>query len=59
MLELLSGEGKVVQAGDPKHRVMDSVSFQPTVAKDLPGLHAGKDVLDAGADPFVGPVASR
>jgi hypothetical protein len=29
------------------------LSFEAAVAEDLPGLHAGEGVLDAGADLFV------
>lgn len=50
----LSGEGEVVHAGDAKHGVMDAVALQAAVAEDLPGLHAGEDVLDAGSDLLVG-----
>ena len=45
-----SGEGKVVQAAGAEHCVMDAVALQVAVAKDLPGLHPGEDVLDAGTD---------
>jgi hypothetical protein len=45
-----------VQAGDAEHGVVDTVAFQAAVAKDLPALHAGEDVLDAGADLAVGGV---
>jgi hypothetical protein len=45
-----SGEGEVVQAGNAEHGVVDAVALQAAVAKDLPGLHAGEGVLDAGAD---------
>jgi hypothetical protein len=50
----LSGEVEVVQAGDAEHGVVDAVAFEAAVAEDLPGLHAGEDVLDAGADLLVG-----
>ncbi|GAA3499084.1 hypothetical protein GCM10019016_061870 [Streptomyces prasinosporus] len=50
----LSGESEVVQAGDAEHGVVDAVAFEAAVAEDLPGLHAGEDVLDAGADLLVG-----
>lgn len=43
-----------MQVGDAEHRVVDAVAFQPTVAKDLPRLHAGEDVLDTGPDLLVG-----
>ena len=39
-----------MQAGDAKHGVMDCVAFGAADAQDLPGLHPGEDVLDAGAD---------
>jgi hypothetical protein len=50
----LSGEGEVVHPGNAEHSVVDSVTFEAAVAEDLPGLHAREDVLDAGADLFVG-----
>jgi hypothetical protein len=50
----LPGEGEVVQAGDAEHGVVDAVAFEAAVAEDLPGLHTGEDVLDAGADLLVG-----
>ena len=50
----LSGECEVVQVGDAEHVVVDSVAFESAVAEDLPGLHAGEDVLDAGADLLAG-----
>ncbi|GGU54581.1 hypothetical protein GCM10010498_09900 [Streptomyces cavourensis] len=43
---------------DAEHGVADSVAFEAAVAEDLPRLHAGEDVLDAGADLFVGLVVS-
>ncbi|GAP47142.1 uncharacterized protein SAZU_1879 [Streptomyces azureus] len=39
-----------MQAGDAEHGVVNAVAFQPAVAKDLPVLHPGEDVLHAGAD---------
>ncbi len=48
------GEGEGVQAGDAEHGVVDSVAFEAAVAEDLPGLHSGEDVLDAGAGLLVG-----
>ena len=36
--------------GDAEHGVVDAVAFEAAVAEDLPGLHAGEDVLDTGAD---------
>jgi hypothetical protein len=47
-------EGKVVQAGDAEHGVMNAVAFQAAVAEDLPSLHPGEGVLDTGADLAVG-----
>ena len=46
----LSGEVEVVQAGYAAHRVVHTVAAEAAVAQDLPGLHAGKDVLNAGPD---------
>lgn len=37
-------------AHDAEHGVVDAVAFQVVVAEDLPALHAGEGVLDAGAD---------
>jgi hypothetical protein len=45
----LSGEGEVVQAGDAEHGVVNAVVSETAVAEDLPALHAGEGVLDAGA----------
>ncbi len=53
---LSSGEGEVVQAGDAEHGVVDAVALEAAVAEDLPALHAGEGVLDAGADLAVGGV---
>ncbi|GLP69031.1 hypothetical protein TUSST3_56540 [Streptomyces sp. TUS-ST3] len=39
-----------------EHRVVDAVAFQAAVTQDLPALHAGEDVLDAGSDLAVGGV---
>src|SRR5690606_24869063 len=50
----LSAVGEVVHPGDSEHGVVDSFSFEAAVAEDLPGLHAGEDMLDAGADLLVG-----
>src|SRR5690606_16169031 len=49
----LSGEGEVMHPCDTEHGVVDAVTSEAAVAEDLPGLHAGKDVLDAGADLLV------
>ncbi|GGW79788.1 hypothetical protein GCM10010320_72270 [Streptomyces caelestis] len=37
-----------MQAGDAEHGVVDAVAFESAVAEDLPRLHAGEGVLDAG-----------
>ncbi|GGN43837.1 hypothetical protein GCM10011578_094290 [Streptomyces fuscichromogenes] len=50
----LSGESEVVQARDTEHGVMDAVSFEAAVAQDLPALHTGEGVLDAGSGLLVG-----
>lgn len=50
----LSGEGEAVQACNVKHGVVDTVAVEAAVAEDLPCLHAGEDVLDAGSDLLVG-----
>ena len=55
-LSLSPGEGEVVQAGNAEHGVVYAVTFDAAVAQDLPALHAGEDVLDAGADLAVGGV---
>src|SRR5438128_1254856 len=49
-------EDEVVQAGDAEHGVVDTVAFEAAVAQDLPALHAGQGVLDAGVDLAVGGV---
>ncbi len=46
----LSGEGEVVQTGDAEHRMVHAVALETAVAEDVPGLHPGEGVLDAGAD---------
>ncbi len=51
-----SGEGEVVQAGDAEHGVVDAVALEAAVTEDLPGFHAGEDMLDPGADFSVGGV---
>lgn len=43
-----------MEAGDAEHGVVNAVAFEAAVAEDLPGLHGGEDVLDAGAELFVG-----
>ena len=48
-VELL-GEDEVVHPGDAEHGVGSAVTFQAAVAENLPGLHVGEDVLDAGSD---------
>ena len=45
-----------MQACDAEHGVVDTIAFQAAVAKDLPALHAGEDVLDADADLAMGSV---
>lgn len=42
-----------MQPGDAEHGVVDAVTLEPAVAEDLPGLHTGEGVLDAGADLLV------
>lgn len=49
-------QGEVVQAGDAEHRVVHAVALQAAVAENLPALHAGEGVLDAGPHLFVGAV---
>lgn len=48
-----------MEAGDAEHGVMDAVALQAAVAEDLPALHVGEGVLDAGADLPVGRVGLR
>ena len=43
-----------MHARDAEHGVVCAVTLEVTVAEDLPGLHAGEDVLDSGADLLVG-----
>ena len=45
-----------MQAGDAEHGVVDAVALESAVAEDLPGIHAGEGVLDAGPDLAVGGV---
>lgn len=42
-----------MQAGYAAHRVVHAVAAEAAVAQDLPGLHTGEDVLDAGPDLLV------
>lgn len=49
----LSIEGKVMQPGDAGDSVVNAVTFETTVAQDLPMLHPGKDMLNAGANLLV------
>lgn len=49
-----SRQREVVQAGDAQHGVVGAVAFETAIAEDLPSLHAGEGVLDAGADLAVG-----
>jgi hypothetical protein len=51
---LSSGEGEVVQACDAEHGVVDAFASETAVAQDLPAVHAGEGVLDAGTDAAVG-----
>jgi hypothetical protein len=50
----LSGAGEVVHPCDTEHGVVRAIAFETAVTEDLPGLHAGEDVFNAGADLFVG-----
>lgn len=50
----LSGEGEVVHPRDAEYGVVDASALQAAVSEDLPGLHPGEDVLDAGPDLLVG-----
>ena len=52
----LCGLDEVVEAGDAEDGVVDAVAFEAAVAEDLPVLHAGEDVFDAGADLLMGVV---
>ncbi|GGV83968.1 hypothetical protein GCM10015535_28090 [Streptomyces gelaticus] len=49
-------EGEAVQAGEAEHGVVHAIALEAAIAEDLPGLHAGEGVLDAGADLAVGGV---
>lgn len=40
--------------GNAAHGVVYAFTLETAVAQDLPGLHAGEGVLDAGADLLVG-----
>ncbi|GAA2518813.1 hypothetical protein GCM10010393_59680 [Streptomyces gobitricini] len=40
--------------GDAEHGVVNVVALEAAVAEDLPGLPAGKDMLDPGPDLLVG-----
>ena len=42
-----------MQAGNAEDGMVDPLSFEPTVAEDLPGLHTGKDVLHSGTNLLV------
>lgn len=44
---------EVVHGGDGLDGVAEDVAFLAAVAEDLPVLHAGEGVLDAGADAWV------
>lgn len=50
----LSGEDEVVELGDAEHGVLYAVAFEAGVTQDLPTLHAGEGMLDAGADLLLG-----
>lgn len=52
----LRDESGVVQLGDAERGVVDAVTLQAAVAQDLPALHSGQGVFDAGAYPAVGGV---
>lgn len=41
-----TSEGEVAQPRDAEFGVVDAVAFEAAVAEDLPGLHAGENVLD-------------
>lgn len=45
-----------MHAGNAEHGVVDSVAFESAVTEGFPGLHAGDDVLDGGANLFVGAI---
>src|SRR3954469_20933281 len=46
----LSGDAEVVQAGDAEDGMVDAVGFESAVARNLPIIHVGEGVLDAGPD---------
>lgn len=50
------GELEVAQANEAMRDVVNPLSFQAEVAKQLPGLDPGEGVLDAGSDLAVGGV---
>lgn len=52
----LRGECEVVEVGGAERGVVDAVAFEAAVARDLPGLHAGEGVFDAGSHALVGGV---
>ncbi|GGU48088.1 hypothetical protein GCM10010211_10320 [Streptomyces albospinus] len=45
-----------MQAGDAEHGVVYADALEAAVAQDLPALHAGEGVLDAGPNLLVGSV---
>src|SRR4051794_17589536 len=50
LVSVSAGEDEVVQASDAEHGVVNALAFEAAVSQDLPGLHAGEGVLDAGAN---------
>jgi hypothetical protein len=48
------GLNEVVEAGNAERGVVDAVALEAAVARYLPGLHSGEDVLGAAPDLFVG-----
>lgn len=46
-------QGEVVHGGDGLDGVVEAGAFLAAVAEDLPVLHAGEGVLDAGSDASV------
>ena len=45
-----------MQTGDAEHGEVDAVALEAAVTQDLPALHSGEGVLDAGANSLVGAV---
>ncbi|WP_407078314.1 hypothetical protein [Streptomyces sp. NPDC005435] len=48
------GEDEITQAGDAEHDVVNYLSLQAEVAKNIPGLDPGEGMLDADSDLAVG-----